>query len=634
MGAASTDFYENLKLKAIEKMDALKQKPLVLIGMATCGNAAGAVKISETFKKEIKNKGLDAQVIEVGCMGYCYAEPLAIIAKPGFPPLCYGHLDEDLVKRLVEDFLVNDDPCYEFAMVAIEPNEVFPTFTDFPRGAYEQKIILEHCGFIDPEDIDHYIAKEGYAALAKVLTMPPEEVLAEIKAANLRGRGGAGFPAGSKWETCQRQKESIKFVICNADEGDPGAFMDRSILESNPHQVIEGLIICAYAIGAVKGYFYIRAEYPQAIRTVKIALQQAREKGLLGNSILGSSFAFDIEVFQGSGAFVCGEASALVNSMEGKMGIPEPRPPRLAVSGFRGKPTVLNNVKTFCYVPLIMRNGADWFKSIGTPGSPGTAVFTLVGKVANPGVVEVPMGTTLRQLVYDVGEGIPDEKQFKAVQIGGPSGGCLPESSLDVPIDFDSLKEAGAMMGSGGLVVLDEDDCMVRIARYFLEFTQKESCGKCTFCRLGTKHMLDMLNNITTGKEKDLSVLDKLQELAEDISVGSLCNLGKTAPNPVLTTLRYFREEYEAHILEGRCPALMCKDLIVYFIAPEKCSKLCNVCVGSCPVEAIYTRDDGLKAINQEKCVKCNNCLKACPPQYNAVIKLSPPEKLKERESE
>lgn len=615
-------------------MDALKQKPLVLIGMATCGKAAGAVKISETFKKEIKNKGLDAQVIEVGCMGYCYAEPLAIIAKPGFPPLCYGHLDEDLVKRLVEDFLVNDDPCYEFAMVAIEPNEIFPTFTDFPRGAYEQKIILEHCGFIDPEDIDHYIAKEGYAALAKVLTMPPEEVLAEIKAANLRGRGGAGFPAGSKWETSWRQKESIKFVICNADEGDPGAFMDRSILESNPHQVIEGLIICAYAVGAVKGYFYIRAEYPQAIRTVKIALQQAREKGLLGNSILGSSFAFDIEVFQGSGAFVCGEASALVNSMEGKMGIPEPRPPRLAVSGFRGKPTVLNNVKTFCYVPLIIRNGADWFKSIGTPGSPGTAVFTLVGKVANPGVVEVPMGTTLRQLIYDVGEGIPAEKQFKAVQIGGPSGGCLPESSLDVPIDFDSLKEAGAMMGSGGLVVLDEDDCMVGIARYFLEFTQKESCGKCTFCRLGTKHMLDMLNNITAGKEKDLGVLDKLQELAEDISLGSLCNLGKTAPNPVLTTLRYFRDEYEAHITEGRCPALMCKDLIVYFIAPEKCSKLCNVCVGSCPVEAIYTRDDGLKAINQEKCVKCNNCLKACPPQYNAVIKLSPPEKLKERESE
>jgi len=634
MGAASTDFYENLKLKAIEKIDALKQKPLVLIGMATCGKAAGAVNISEAFKKEIKNKGLDAQVIEAGCMGHCYAEPLAIIAKPGFPPLCYGHLDEDLVKRLVEDFLVNDDPCYEFAMVAIEPNEVFPTFTDFPRGAYEQKIILEHCGFIDPEDIDHYIAKEGYAALAKVLTMPPEEVLAEIKAANLRGRGGAGFPAGSKWETSWRQKESIKFVICNADEGDPGAFMDRSILESNPHQVIEGLIICAYAVGAVKGYFYIRAEYPQAIRTVKIALQQAREKGLLGNSILGSSFAFDIEVFQGSGAFVCGEASALVNSMEGKMGIPEPRPPRLAVSGFRGKPTVLNNVKTFCYVPLIIRNGADWFKSIGTPGSPGTAVFTLVGKVANPGVVEVPMGTTLRQLIYDVGEGIPAEKQFKAVQIGGPSGGCLPESSLDVPIDFDSLKEAGAMMGSGGLVVLDEDDCMVGIARYFLEFTQKESCGKCTFCRLGTKHMLDMLNNITAGKEKDLGVLDKLQELAEDISLGSLCNLGKTAPNPVLTTLRYFRDEYEAHITEGRCPALMCKDLIVYFIAPEKCSKLCNVCVGSCPVEAIYTRDDGLKAINQEKCVKCNNCLKACPPQYNAVIKLSPPEKLKERESE
>lgn len=634
MEAVSTDFYENLKLKAEEKIKALKEKPVVWIGTATCGKAAGASKIRDTFIEEIKHKGVEARVIEVGCMGHCYAEPLAIISKPGFPSLCYGHLDEDLVKRLVEDFLVNDDPCYEFAMVAVEPNDFFPTFTDFPRGAYEQKIILEHCGFIDPEDIDHYIAKEGYAALAKVLTMPPQQVIDEIKAANLRGRGGAGFPAGIKWEACRREKESVKYVICNADEGDPGAFMDRSILESNPHQVIEGLIICAYAVGASKGYFYIRSEYPQAIRIVKTALKQAREKGLLGSSILGSSFDFDIEIFQGSGAFVCGEGTALVNSMEGKMGIPQTRPPRLTSSGFRGKPTVLNNVKTFCYVPVIMRKGAEWFKSTGTPGSPGTAVFTLVGKVNNAGVVEVPMGTTLRQLIYDVGEGIPGEKKFKAVQIGGPSGGCLPESALDVPIDFDSLKEAGAMMGSGGIVVLDEDDCMVGIARYFLEFTQKESCGKCTFCRLGTKHMLEMLNDITAGKVKDLGALDILQELAEDIKAGSLCNLGKTAPNPVLTTLRYFRDEYEAHIKEGRCPALMCKELITYFITPEKCSKLCNVCVGSCPVEAIYTREDGLKAINQEKCVKCNNCLKACPPQYNAVIKLSPPELLKEKERE
>ncbi|NMB40624.1 MAG: NADH-quinone oxidoreductase subunit F [Firmicutes bacterium] len=600
--------------------------------MATCGKAAGAEKVREAFKKEIESHGLEAQVIDVGCMGHCYAEPLAIIAKPGHTPLCYGYVDEELAKRLVIDFLVNDDPCYEFAMVALETNDVFPTFSDFPRGVYEQKMILEHCGFIDPEDIDHYIDKDGYAALAKILTLEPEEVLEEVKSANLRGRGGAGFPAGTKWEACRKQKEPVKYVICNGDEGDPGAFMDRSILESNPHQVIEGLIISAYAIGATEGYFYIRAEYPQAIRTIRTALEQAREKGFLGKSILGSDFDFEIKVFQGSGAFVCGEGSALVSSMEGKMGIPRPRPPRLTTSGFRGKPTVVNNVKTFCYVPLIMKNGADWFKSTGTPGSPGTAVFTLVGKITNSGLVEVPMGTTLRQLIYDVGEGIPDEKEFKAVQIGGPSGGCLPESALDVPIDFDSLEEAGAMMGSGGLVVLNEDDCMVGIARYFLEFVQKESCGKCTFCRLGTKHMLEILNDITQGKEKDLASLDLLRELAEDIKAGSLCNLGKTAPNPVLTTLRYFWDEYIVHITEGRCPALMCKDLIVYYIAPELCSKLCNVCVGSCPTEAIYTREDGLKAIDQEKCVKCDNCLKTCPPQYNAVIKLSPPEMLKEKE--
>ncbi|MDO9535797.1 MAG: NADH-ubiquinone oxidoreductase-F iron-sulfur binding region domain-containing protein [Bacillota bacterium] len=627
-------YYAGLKSKADHKLLPLKEKPVIWVGTATCGKAAGAIEVREAFKKEIKSRGLDAEVMEVGCMGHCYAEPLTVISKPGFPPLCYGHVDEGLVKRLVEDFLVNDDPCYEYAMVALEPNDIFPTLTDFPRGAYEEKIILEDCGFIDPEDIDHYIAREGYAALAKVLTMKPEEVLEEIKASNLRGRGGAGFPAGIKWEACRKSPGSEKYVIVNADEGDPGAFMDRSILESNPHLVIEGLIISAYTIGSSRGYFYVRSEYPQAIRRLETALEQAREKGLLGNSIMGSDFNFDIEIFRGSGAFVCGEGTALINSMEGKMGIPEHRPPRLAESGFRGKPTLLNNVKTFAYVPAIIRKGADWFKSTGTSKSPGTAVFSLVGKVGNSGLVEVPMGTTLRQLVYDVGEGIPGEKKFKAVQIGGPSGGCLPESALDVPIDFDSLHEAGAIMGSGGLVILDEDDCMVAIARYFLEFTQKESCGKCTFCRLGTKHMLDILTRITKGQEEDLASLDILRELAEDIEAGSLCNLGKTAPNPVLTTIRYFLDEYKEHIVNKRCPALMCTDLIAFYIAPEKCSKLCNACVGSCPTEAVYTREDGLKAINQDKCVKCNNCLKACPTEYSAVIKLSPPELVVEKERE
>lgn len=623
--------YQTLRENAEVKLAPLAAKPIIWIGTATCGKAAGAVDVREAFKAELNNKGIDAEVREVGCMGHCYAEPLAVIAKPGFPALCYGKVDEGLVKRLVDDFLVNDDPCYEFALVALEPNDVFPTFTDFPRGVYEDKMILEHCGFIDPEDIDHYIAKDGYSALAKVLKMEPQQVLAEINAANLRGRGGAGFPAGVKWEAVVKQEEKTRYVICNGDEGDPGAFMDRSILESNPHLVVEGMIICAYAVGASHGYLYIRSEYPQAIRRVQTALEQARAKGLLGKSILGSGFSFDLEVFTGAGAFVCGEGTALINSMEGKLGMPEHRPPRLSTSGLRGKPTVLNNVKTFAYVPLIMKKGADWFKNTGTAKSPGTAVFALAGKVENPGLVEVPMGTTLRQLIYDVGQGIPGEKEFKAVQIGGPSGGCLPEASLDIPIDFDSLKEGGAIMGSGGIVVLDEDDCMVRIARYFLRFTQQESCGKCTFCRLGTKHMLDILTAITKGEGK-LSDLETLRELAEDVQAGSLCNLGRTAPNPILTTLQYFYDEYKAHIEEKRCPALMCPDLIVYFIAPEKCSKLCNACVGSCPVEAVYTRDDGLKAIDQEKCVKCDNCLKACPIEYNAVIKLSPPALLAEKE--
>jgi NADH-quinone oxidoreductase subunit F len=616
--------YAKLRKEAEVKESALAEKTRIMVGTATCGIAAGAMKVKDDFIREIETKGLEAEVIEVGCMGHCYAEPLAVIAKPGFPPICYGQLDEGLVHRLVEDFLAGDDPCYEYAMAALEPNDVFPTFAEFPRGVYEQKLILEQCGFVDAHNVDSYLARDGYSALARALEEKPQQVLDEIKEANLRGRGGAGFPAGLKWEACLKTGGEEVYVICNADEGDPGAFMDRSILESDPHLVIEGMILCAFAVGARKGYLYIRAEYPRAVKHVQEAIDQARTKGLLGENILGSEFSFDLEIFQGSGAFVCGEATALVNSMEGKMGMPESRPPRLAEKGYRGKPTVLNNVKTFAYVPLIIRNGSQWFKSIGTPASPGTAVFSLVGKVVNTGLVEVPMGTTLRQLIYDVGDGLPGGREFKAVQIGGPSGGCLPESALDVPIDFDSLQEVGAIMGSGGLVVMAQDDCMVAVARYFLEFTQHESCGKCTFCRLGTKQMLDILTDITQGKG-DEHTLTLLEELCEDVRDGSLCNLGKTAPNPVLTTLKYFRDEYEAHIKEGRCPALVCHDLILYYIKPQKCSKLCNVCVGSCPTEAIFTREDGLKEIDQEKCVKCDNCLKACPPEYSAVIKLSPP---------
>lgn len=623
--------YEKLQTQAKKKVESLKEKPLVTVGTATCGRASGALEIFNLFQEEIKKNGLDVNVMEVGCMGHCYAEPLVTIYKPGFPPLCYGSVDEGKAQRLINDYLINDDPCFEFAMAALEPNDFFPTFADYPRGVYEYKIVMELCGLINPEDIDHYIAYDGYAALVKVLNMDPDDVIEEIKNSKLRGRGGAGFPTGIKWELCRKAPGSPKYVICNADEGDPGAFMDRALLESNPHQMLEGLIIAAYAVGASQGYIYVRAEYPLAVTRLQTALDQARSKGLLGDSILGSDFSFNVKIFQGSGAFVCGEETALIASIEGKPGIPSHRPPYPATQGLHGKPTLINNVKTLSYVPHIIRKGAKWFKSIGTPESPGTAVFALAGKVKNTGLAEVPMGTTIRDLIFYVGDGIRDDKKFKAVQIGGPSGGCLPESALDLPIDFDSLQEAGAMMGSGGLVVLDEDDCMVEIARFFLDFTQKESCGKCTFCRLGTKQMLEILTDITKGKGKPEDI-DLLWELAEDVKAGSLCGLGKTAPNPVLTTIRYFRDEYEAHVNEGRCPALMCKDLIMYYIIPEKCSKLCDVCIGSCPTEAIYTRPDMLKAIDQEKCVKCNSCLVACPPQYKAVIKISPPRPVEEGE--
>nr|WP_243137323.1 NADH-quinone oxidoreductase subunit NuoF [Desulfofundulus thermobenzoicus] len=610
---------------------SLHEKPLVLVGTATCGRAAGALEIVMVFREELKKSGIDAHLMEVGCMGHCYAEPLVVIYNQGFPPICYGYVTEGIAARLVQDYLAGGDPCLEFALAALEPNDMVPTLADFPRGLVEKPIILEKCGLIDPENIHHYLALGGYGALARALVKGPEWIVEEIKSAGLRGRGGAGFPTGRKWETCRLAPGGEKYVICNADEGDPGAFMDRTILESNPHQVLEGLLIAARAVGARQGYFYIRAEYPLAVDRVRRALHQAREAGLLGRNILGSGFDCEVDVFQGSGAFVCGEETALIASMEGEPGLPRHRPPFPATAGLWGRPTVIDNVKTLAYVPHIVEKGAGWFRETGTAGSPGTAVFALAGKVVNTGLAEVPMGTTLRELVYDVGSGIPKGKAFKAVQIGGPSGGCLPESALDLPIDFDSLSRAGAMMGSGGMVILDQDDCMVEVARFFLDFTQKESCGKCTMCRLGTRQMLEILEGITKGRGRPEDI-DLLLELAEDVKAGSLCGLGKTAPNPVLSTIRYFREEYEAHIKEGRCPALMCPELIAYYILPEKCERSCDACVGSCPVEAIYSNEDRIKVINQEKCVKCNSCMEACPPQYRAVVKLSPPGLVAERE--
>ncbi|WP_449240439.1 NADH-ubiquinone oxidoreductase-F iron-sulfur binding region domain-containing protein [Desulfoscipio gibsoniae] len=625
--------FAKLQEQARKDWALLREKPLILIGAATCGRAAGALSLLEEVRNELAELKMDAHVLEVGCMGHCYAEPIMIIYNEGFPPICYGYVTEGVGARIVRDFLTEGDPGIEFALAALEPNDMFPTFADFPRGIHENKIVLEQCGLIDPQNIDHYIATGGYTALTKALEMTPGEIITAIKESGLRGRGGAGFPTGVKWQTCLSAAGTTKYVICNADEGDPGAFMDRTILESNPHLMIEGLAIAARAVGAAKGYVYIRAEYPLAVERVALAIEQARGKGLLGASILGSDYSLDIEIFQGSGAFVCGEESALIASMEGEPGIPRHRPPFPAQAGLWGKPTVINNVKSLSYVPHIIKNGAAWFTGIGSEKNPGTAIFALAGKIVNTGLAEVPMSTTLNELINEVGSGIAEGKKFKAVQIGGPSGGCLPESAMDTPIDFDSLTQAGAMMGSGGMVVLDEDDCMVEIARFFLDFTQQESCGKCTFCRLGTKHMLDILERITKGQGKPEDI-DTLTELASKVKAGSLCSLGKTAPNPVLSTIKYFREEYEAHINEGRCPAKMCKDLIAYYILPDKCERSCDACVGSCPVEAIHDNEDRIKVIDQEKCVKCDSCVVACPPQYKAVVKLSPPHLVEEKDKE
>lgn len=617
--------FERIRAQAEREWQVLKspEEPIIWIGTATCGRAAGALNALQTIEEELARLRIKAKIIQVGCMGHCYAEPMVTITKPGYPPICYGYVTPGVASALVKNFLGGDDPCFEFLLGALEENPSIPAVFELPRFKYEFRSLLRNCGYINPEDILQYIANGGYSGLHKALQLSPEEVIKEVKRAGLRGRGGAGFPTGKKWELCRKTKGETRYVIGNADEGDPGAFMDRAILESDPHSIIEGMIIGGYAVGAPDGYIYVRAEYPLAVERLQCALKRAEELGFLGDNILGSGFDFHLELMQGASAFVCGEETALIVSIEGKRGMPYPRPPYPAISGLFSQPTCINNVKSFASVSLILAQGAEKYVSIGTEESKGTAVFALAGKVVNTGLVEVPMGTTLRKLIFDVGGGIPKKKGFKAVQIGGPSGGCLPESRLDTPVDFTSLTEAGAMMGSGGMVVLDEDNCMVDTARFFLEFTQKESCGKCTFCRLGTKQMLDILEDICKGEGK-LEDVELLVELAEDIKAGSLCNLGKTAPNPILTTIRYFREEYEAHIIEQRCPALVCKELIAYYILPDKCERSCDACVGSCPTEAVFSGKKRTKVIDQSKCVKCGSCVDACPPQYDAVVRISP----------
>jgi NADH-quinone oxidoreductase subunit F len=616
--------FEEISNRAQSEWEALQKGSYILVGTATCGRAAGALDVVDAFKKELRRQGLEVPIIQVGCMELCYADPFVTISKPDSLRVVYHNVTPEIVPRLVEGYVAGDDPCLELALGTLEGGgEEGVYIPELLRFEHELRLILGRCGYIDPENINHYIANGGYSGLEKALKMPPTKIIGELKKSGLRGRGGAGFPTHRKWELCRKARSTPKYVICNADEGDPGAFMDRVVLESDPHQVVEGMIIAGYAVGAEQGYIYVRAEYPLAIERIRIALKQAKELGFLGDNILGGDFGFHIEIAAGAGAFVSGEETALLAAVEGRMSTPKPRPPYPAELGLWDKPTLLNNVKTFAYVPLIIERGGDWFASIGTEGSKGTAVFTLAGKVVNSGLAEVPMGTTLRELIYDIGGGIAKDKQFKAIQIGGPSGGCLPKTLLDIPIDYDSLREAGSMMGSGGMIVMDEDNCMVDTARFFLDFSTKESCGKCTICRLGTLQMLHILEDITAGRGK-IEDIDLLLALAEDVKVGSLCGLGKTAPNPVLTTLRYFRDEYEAHILERRCPARVCPELTVYYILPDKCDRACEHCVLTCPTEAIKGDKGEVKIIDQEKCSKCGTCMDVCPPEYNAVVKLSP----------
>jgi NADH-quinone oxidoreductase subunit F len=617
--------FDEIRSEAVSEWEALEQgdKPRIYIGTATCGRASGALTALEAIESELARHNLEAVIVHVGCIGLCYAEPLVDIAKPGRPRICYANVTPEMIPQLIEDYLVNDNPRPDLALGTIGDGSIdgIPSLFDLPMLKPQVRIVLRNCGLIDPENIKHYIARGGYSGLVRALGMKPEGVIEEIKQSGLRGRGGAGFPTGRKWEFCRNAPGEVKCLICNADEGDPGAFMNRSLLEGDPHAVLEGMLIGAYAIGATDGYIYIRAEYPLAIERLITALRQVEEYGLVGDNILGSDFSFHIKIKEGAGAFVCGEETALMASIEGKRGMPRPRPPFPAISGLWGKPTNINNVGTWGHVSAILQHDAQWYASYGSEKSKGTKVFALAGKVSRTGLIEVPMGITLDEIIYGVGGGIPDGKRLKAIQTGGPSGGFLPASLLDLPVDYEELTKAGSIMGSGGMVVMDEDNCIVETAKFFLSFTQAESCGKCVPCRLGTKQMLDILEDITEGKGKPEDI-DLLENLANDIKAGSLCALGGTAPNPVLTSIRYFRDEYEEHVANKRCPALFCPSLITYYIDPEKCQG-CLICARNCSVDAIAGGKRMVHVIDQDKCIKCGVCLDVCPPKFDAVIKVS-----------
>ncbi|MDR1578816.1 MAG: NADH-quinone oxidoreductase subunit NuoF [Synergistaceae bacterium] len=595
-------------------MEKLARAHVLCCGGTGC-SSSGSKEIIPALKEKLAARGMsdEVKVVETGCHGLCELGPLVIVYPEGvfYTKVKVSDVDEIVETHLMKGRVIERLLFREPATLASVPD-----YDDIAFYKKQHRYALVNCGHINPESMEEYIGAEGYEGLAKVLSMKPEDVIGEIKKSGLRGRGGGGFPTGNKWQFTRNAPGDKKYVVCNADEGDPGAFMDRSVLEGDPHRVLEGMIICGYAVGADEGYIYCRAEYPLAIKRLQGAIKQATDAGLLGEDILGSGFNFTIHIKEGAGAFVCGEETALIASIEGRRGMPRPRPPFPAVSGLWGKPTNINNVETFANIPSIMRDGGDYFASQGTETSKGTKVFALTGKINNTGLAEVPMGITMREIIYDIGGGIPNGKKFKAVQIGGPSGGCLPEQLLDLAIDYESLTKAGAMMGSGGLVVMDETTCMVDVARYFLNFTQDESCGKCTPCREGTKRMLEILNRICDGKgtEEDIPLLESL---AKSIKAGSLCALGQTAPNPVLSTLNFFRHEYEAHIRDHKCPAGVCTAFVGYTIT-DNC-RGCGLCKKACPAEAISGEVKSKHVIDPEKCVKCGACQAKCP--FKAIDK-------------